>query len=153
MEIEGPADETCWFCKRRPAENGAVYEVPMHGSPSYLGHQVVLWGEGVVRVPRCSTCKRSHRVVRMIAWTALCISGAVALGIVMYSANPRLRWWIAALIILASMLIGFVVVRSLANRYLLGGTQPESAIRSHPRVQEWERAGWRLGRAPRPDVR
>ena len=145
------AGEQCWFCNKRPSVSIATYDVVMHGSPNYIGHQVAMWGEGRVKVARCATCMGRHRLVRITAWVGACVFAGVSLMAIASSADPP-SWWLTPIGVVMIGVLGHAVVRLAAER-VPSGTLRESAIKEHPMVQKWLRDGWRIGPAPRPDIR
>ncbi|GAA3928084.1 hypothetical protein GCM10023085_06570 [Actinomadura viridis] len=147
---------TCWFCKERPSEDGAVHEQPMHGevqrrvvARGYNARQIqTTWRKTVVRVPRCAPCAETgHRRTRNV-WGVGCTTNIVVLvlGIWMLTAGMVA----GGIVLLVLDLVGFFTVAGLAGNNGLSPGQLAS-LREFPPIKEQLAAGWAFGEKP-PDA-
>lgn len=131
--------ETCWFCKRNPAEDANVLEVPMHGNVlhhrEFTGTRVT-WRTLAAKVPRCASCKEAHSKVAG-KWTGAAAGAAIGTAVM-----PVIG---SAIGFFAGKALGRLVDQKMR---LPDGVQAESAKSTYPPIQKLINEGWAFGEKP-----
>jgi hypothetical protein len=134
---------TCWFCKKRPAEDKAVAEVKMHGdvtrTPTFEGTHIE-WRKITVKVPRCKQCKSVHSRETSIK-VSLPIVGFILAWVVGAAVN---NGWAGFGVFVACFAAGFII--PLVTRP--SGMKPDSYKREFSSVKELKSQGWEFGEKP-----
>ena len=132
----------CWFCKKRPAREDCVYEVPMYGNVERYG-DLVHYNHGNVNVPRCKNCKSAHSRRRIFGTVFMVIGGLIGFGGCCYG----------ELFVLGLILIAICTGIGYLTGWLIGyltsiGIKTEKYGRQFSAVQEAVKKGFMFGDKP-----
>ncbi|GAA2438270.1 hypothetical protein GCM10010191_61760 [Actinomadura vinacea] len=144
---------TCWFCKERAPDEGAIYEQQMYGdvnrqvvSYGYNARQIqTTWRKLTVRVPRCAQCKQEQSSRTTKVWGIGCTTNVVVLALailLMMSGVVAL-----GIILIIADVIGFFAVAGMAGTNGLPKQQFVS-LSEFPPIREQLRSGWLFGEKP-----
>jgi len=140
---------TCWFCKRKKAEEDSALEIPMYGDvarrPTLTGIHVT-FRTLVVSVPRCRRCKSVHRRTgktgSIMAPVGAIIGGCIG-SVFTLSATGAIVGGFAGLV------IGAGVMGPLVGSAIQPSDVASAAKhKDYPQIKELRSQGWLFGEKP-----
>jgi hypothetical protein len=139
---------TCWFCKKNPAEDACILNVPMHGQVERtwtLAGTEIRYKKLQVPVPRCRTCMYAHSNASSKKWTFGIIGALAGLGgcIGLTTAN-NFGW---GFLLLCGLFAAGVIIGQVTGS-LPQGVATADDVHSFPLVQQFKREGWSIGEKP-----
>lgn len=155
--------ETCWFCKKNPADTTNSIEVPifkvLHVESKIIYPQKITtynYTTGKVPIPRCSECAKVHAKVPKYWKRCLGIVGLVAFITILFLVIAAAKELLVSFALLLPFVPALLIVIILPiftpiriKHYLRSvGTLPESDKYKHPEVNRLFKLGWETGKKP-----
>jgi predicted Abi (CAAX) family protease len=131
--------ETCWFCKRNPADYSRPYIIPIHktleetiGARSYRA----TYRKSTVNIPRCRKCRTIHTATKIAKIIGYCLV-VIAIGMGMWQPSTPDLERTAGILFLATLIL-LIGGRMIQRHYL----------KTHPELARLLKGGWKLGEEP-----
>jgi hypothetical protein len=148
---------TCWFCQKRPPDDSAKCDVPMHGNVQRMwipNGTRITWEKMTVKVPRCKTCQAAHANVNAMIGLIGCLPAvvvAILVAIIAGAAGAKdAGVFVPALVALGVIGVAGCGIATAVNESKLKrqGIKSESAKNEFAVVKEMKAKGWSLGEKP-----
>jgi hypothetical protein len=138
----------CWFCQKAAPEIGAARKVNFHKRAGRIGAPP--YDEGELLIPRCPACAALHKHHdEQIALRSIVMG--VILGLIITSRLSAHGFGaFAAFVVLTFMCIGLAAALNdwVIKTQLPKGQRHADDFKSYPKVVEFLKAGWSLGKKP-----